>query len=329
MNKRDFLKQRRPVWTRFSKHLERLETGKFRKLSGNGVLDFSRMFREVCHDLATVRANEWGGQLESYLNELAARGHNVFYRSPPGRVQRFLDFLAVGYPRTFRKNIAYFWAGCLVFFVPLIATWIIVQKDSDLAGRIMPPMQLEMMEQMYDYDPDDPARPTFDEGRAGMGGFYVYNNVGIALRAFAAGIFLGVVTIYVLLSNGIYIGAVAGYLIAEGHGKAFTSFAISHGSFELTAIAIAGGAGLMLGNALLHPGQQTRRQALQSRGLEAVQIAAGAAVMLFIAALLEAFWSPAGIPSVLKYTVGGSLWGLVALYLLLAGRGETTPEEID
>ena len=177
------------------------------------------------------------------------------------------------------------------------------------------------------YGPDDEPTPgelQFAEERATMGGFYVYNNVGIALRAFAAGLLFGLVTIYVLVSNGIIIGTIAGYLISQDHGNAFLSFVISHGAFELTAIAVAGGAGLMLGNALLHPGRRTRLENLQVRGREAVQIAGGAVVMLLIAALLEAFWSPTAIPAIIKYTVGTLLWVLVALYLLLVGR-ETTP----
>jgi uncharacterized membrane protein SpoIIM required for sporulation len=320
VNKRDFVSQRRPVWGRFARGLDRLELRSFGKLSGDGVLEFSRLFREVCHDLATVRSHGWGGQLETYLNDLAARGHNLFYRAPPGAARHFFDFVAAGYPRVFRKNFGYFLAGCLLFFVPLAITWAVVQSDPELAGRILPQEQLEQMEAMYDYDPNEGIAGGFGEERAGMGGFYVYNNVGIALRAFAAGILLGTVTAYVLLANGITIGAIAGYLIAQGKGDAFTSFVISHGSFELTAIAIAGGAGLMLGNALLHPGQRTRKEALQARGVEAVQIAAGAAVMLIVAALLEAFWSPSAISADVKYIVGGALWILVALYLLLAGR---------
>jgi uncharacterized membrane protein SpoIIM required for sporulation len=77
----------------------------------------------------------------------------------------------------------------------------------------------------------------------------------------------------------------------------------------------------MLGNALLHPGSRGRIESLRVRALDAVQIAAGAAVMLVVAALIEAFWSPAAIPAVLKYVVGTGLWTAVFLYLALSGRG--------
>lgn len=320
MNKREFVNQRRGSWVRFDRMTTRMETASYRKLKRGQIGDYSKLFREVSHDLAIVRSEQWGGPVESYLNHLATRGHNAFYRAPPGRFQAFLKFLASGYPRVFRRNWPFFAVAAALFFVPLIVTWIVVQQDSGVAARIIDRNQLESMESMYDYDPDDPDRSGFDEARIWMSGFYVHNNVGIALRAFAAGALFGVVTIYVLLQNGIFIGAVAGFIIGEGHGKAFTSFVISHGAFELTAIAIAGGAGLMLGDALLHRGQRTWRENLQVRGIEAVQIAGGAAAMLMIAALLEAFWSPSGIPSLVKYAVGAGLWVLVILYLCLAGR---------
>lgn len=320
MKKRDFVKRRQPEWSRFHRMVDRLERNSFRRMNGASAREFSRLFRELAHDLALVRSRGWGEGLETYLNDLAARGHNAFYRAPPGRLSRFFQFLSVGYPRVFRKNLRYFWVAAACLFLPMAIAWVVVQNNPGLAHHVMSPSQLQAMETMYNRDMANPEEIHFAEGQATMGGYYVYHNVGIALRAFGAGLLLGVVTIYVLVSNGIIIGTITGYLISRGHGETFLSFVISHGAFELTAIAIAGGAGLMLGNAVMHPGQRTRLENLQVRGLEAVQIAGGAVVMLMIAALVEAFWSPAAIPVYVKFTVGGVLWMLVALYLALVGR---------
>lgn len=319
MNKRDFIRQRRPAWIRFSRLVSRLQSGSFRTVSGDGVLEFSRLFREVTHDLAEVRSRDWGGRLESYLNDLAAQGHNIYYRAPPGKMRALIEFLSVGYPRVFRQYQGYFFVAAAVFAIPLILTWVIVQNNPGLASRIIPDEQLQGMEMMYDHDPETREAGPNDQ-RVMMSGFYIYNNIGIALRVFVSGLCFGVMTVYVLLSNGITIGAVAGYLISQGHGKAFTAFVISHGAFELTAIAVAGGAGLILGNALLHPGNHSRLGSLRVHGLAAVQIAGGAVFMLFIAALLEAFFSPTSMPLIWRYLIGGSLWILVFLYLFLVGR---------
>lgn len=322
MNKRQFVKQRKKAWLRFERLVRRLDRVSFSKLRPKEAAEFSTLLRELSGDLAIIRARGWGQNLASYLNHLVARGHNSFYRAPPGNLAHVVRFIAAGYPRMFRRNVWYFVTAAALFFVPLGVTWTAVQTNPSLASRILPNEALEEMDRNYDFDPDDPERQAFSEMRTMMGGFYVYNNVGIALRAFAVGILLGAMTVYVLVYNGIAIGAISGYLIAMGHGKSFTSFVISHGSFELTAIAIAGGAGLMLGNALIHPGRRTRTEALKVRGLEAVQIAVGAGAMLVVAAGIEAFWSPSGVPSILKYIVGTALWVVVYMYLFLAGRGE-------
>jgi uncharacterized membrane protein SpoIIM required for sporulation len=158
----------------------------------------------------------------------------------------------------------------------------------------------------------------FDD-RSFAAGFYVNHNVGIALRCFAIGILLGVGTAYVLLFNGVVIGATAGYIVAAGHGENFLSFAVTHGSFELTAIAVSGAAGMMLGDAILHRRNRSLGESLRVRGKESVQVAAGAAIMLFIAAGIEAFWSPSPIAPSIKYSVGLVSWVFVYAWLLLAG----------
>jgi uncharacterized membrane protein SpoIIM required for sporulation len=146
------------------------------------------------------------------------------------------------------------------------------------------------------------------------------NNIGIGFRTFAGGILLGIGSLFLLLFNGIVIGGVAGHLTRLGFNDTFWPFVSGHGSFELTAIVICGAAGLMLGHAVLAPGPYTRTQALKRQALEAVQLVLGAALMLLVAAFIEAFWSSSPVPIELKYTVAALLWGLVIVYLVGMGR---------
>ncbi len=336
MNKHKFIQQRQPHWKIFESFLLNVPRKAFAKLPAEEILKFSQLLREVSNDLATIRSRGWGQELTSYLNDLVARGHNLFYGAPPTNFASLYRYLAVDFPRLFRANIGYFITACLLFFLPLGISWYVVQNNPELATRVIPEEAMSNFDQMYgdktasntdDQKTDKENKndsflsedSQFGDQRALMAGFYIYNNVGIALKCFALGILLGIGTAYTLLFNGILLGAVSGYIISQGNGERFLSFVISHGSFELTAIAVSGGAGLMLGNALLHPGQRTRFQSLQVRGLEAVQIAGGAAVMLMVAALIEAFWSPSDIPNTVKYIIGSGLWILVFIYLGFAG----------
>src|SRR5208282_2236146 len=98
------------------------------------------------------------------------------------------------------------------------------------------------------------------------------------------------------------------------------TFIVSHGSLELGAIVLAGGAGLSLGWSIVSPGERTRIASLQAAGREVAVIAFGAAAMLLTAAGIEGFWSGSSVPSWLKCSVGASLFVGVMTYLALVGR---------
>jgi uncharacterized membrane protein SpoIIM required for sporulation len=149
----------------------------------------------------------------------------------------------------------------------------------------------------------------------------VRNNIGIAFQCFASGLFLGVGSLFYLAANGVFAGSLAGYLVWRGLGTSFFSFVVTHAAFELTAIVLAGAAGLMLGRALLAPGRQSRRAALAAAARKAVVIVYGVTAMLLVAALIEAFWSGAvWIEPRAKYAVGAACWIGVLAYLALMGR---------
>jgi uncharacterized membrane protein SpoIIM required for sporulation len=315
MNKASFLREREPSWARFGSLLERAEQPGRSRLSPTEVSEFSELFRALCYDLAQVRSRDWGSSLETYLNDLVVRGHGAFYGGKPHPRGQVLRFLSETFPRRLRENQAFFWTSLALFAVPLAVAWLVVLRDPSLAQRVLPGTALYTMEQMYSGDLKDVERQD-----AAMAGFYVRHNTSIAFQCFALGAFLGLGTVYVLLSNGIQLGTVAGYVIGKGHGERFLSFVVSHSSFELTAIVVAGAAGLVLGHAILAPGSASRAQALRERGRVAVEIALGAAAMLFVAAMIEGFWSAQPLPPGVKYLVASLLWIVVFAYLGLAGR---------
>jgi uncharacterized membrane protein SpoIIM required for sporulation len=154
-----------------------------------------------------------------------------------------------------------------------------------------------------------------------MFGFYIRNNVGVAFQCFATGLAAGLGSIFFLAYNGAMFGAVAGYLAERGLGDTFFSFVVTHGSFELTAIALSGAAGLKLGHSLLAPGRWSRGQSLVFAARECVVIVYGVMAMLIVAAAVEAFWSSAAwVPSAVKYGVAAACWIAVFAYLALQGR---------
>lgn len=313
MRRAAFVAQRRPVWRRFETLLSRADAplGRF---SADDIADFSQHLRGLCHDLATIRSRGWGRDLERYVNGLVVRGHGLFYAAPATRWRTAADFLRAGFPCLLRAHAAYVGVAAALLVVPALVSGALVAADASRAAHVLPGTQLEQLEQMYAQPQDGPSVA------AGMAGFYVWNNAGLAFRCFATGIFFGAGTVYYLVYNGIFLGTVTGYLLARGHAQNFFTFVVGHGSFELTAVVVAGAAGLLVGHAALHPAPYTWGESLRRRGRAGAQLALGAAAMLLLAAALEAGWSPLALPPAVKFTAGALLWLLVFAYLVFAGR---------
>jgi len=306
-------------WRRFAEQLARLEQPRKKAPSGSTPLaEFPEAYRRLCQQLSLARERQYSAHLVDRLNQLALRAHQQLYRAPVNRWQAMLRFLTGGFPRLLRAEWHLFGLATACFALPLLGMGIGVYLAPEWIYTLLDHRQVADLEAMY--------RPGGHPGRGAdsdllMFGFYIFNNIGIGFRTFAAGILFGVGSIMVLLLNGLYIGAVVGYLAARGFGGTLFPFLIAHGAFELTGIVVAGAAGLRLGRALLSPGCYTRMAALRRAARPAVHLVYGMIMLLLVAAFMEAFWSSSDqLPPGVRYGVGAACWVAVLGYLALAGR---------
>lgn len=296
---------------------------RLRNWNGLGDDEIPARYRRLCQQLALARRRGYSPQVVERLQGLMQRGYNVIYRAPPPAWRRTLYFLMAGFPRLVRAQRGCLWLSAVLFAVPMVALYFAVQQWPELAYSVFKPGQLAAIEAMY-----DPADPRHKLGRDSQGdmqmfGYYILNNVSIGFRTFASGLLLGVGSAFVLVFNGVVFGVIAGHLQAIGHGDPFWRFVVGHGAPELTAIVIAGAAGLRLGLALVAPGRLRRVDALVVAGRVGARLCLGILAMLVFAAFVEAFWSSIGsIPATVKFAVGGGLWALVLGWLALGGRGD-------
>ncbi len=276
-------------------------------------------YRRLTQQLGLARRRGYSPQLVERLQALVQRGHDVMYRPPPPRWRRSVEFLLADFPRLVRAERGAMLAALLMFALPLVLSFIAVQVRPELIHTLFEPVQLAGMEAMYDPAASTLGRDSGDDLQ--MFGYYVMNNVSIGLRSFASGLLAGIGPVLVLGMNGVMIGGMASHLQGVGLGDPFWRFVAGHGAFELTAIVIAGGAGLRLGLGVLAPGRQRRVDALVEGGRRGARLALGVFAMLVVAAFIEAFWSSIGwIPAAVKFGVGGALWLLVLLWLWRGGR---------
>ena len=159
------------------------------------------------------------------------------------------------------------------------------------------------------------------EGNPLLSSVVITNNIRVALTAFALGISFGLGTIWVLAVNGAMLGGIAGAFAKSGIQGQMWMVILPHGALELSAIVIAGGAGLMVGYGLWAPGQRTRLRALREDAVRAMQLAVGLVPAFAIAGLIEGLVTPSdAIGEGFKVGLGISVAVIFWLYLLLAGR---------
>ena len=151
--------------------------------------------------------------------------------------------------------------------------------------------------------------------------FYIYNNIGIDFRLYAGGILACLGSLFFLIYNGVFFGAVVVYIHTACSTEAFYTFVAGHSSYELIAMVIAGMGGLRLGMGLLNRGRKTMARSLMDAGKKSLPLILGAALMTLLAAGIEGFWSARALSPNLKYTVGISMWVVCILYFIFAGRG--------
>jgi len=283
-------------------------------------VDLPQRYRRLCRDLALAEDRGFSTSLVDRLNRLALAGHQRLYgarRRPVGVVA----FFAARFPEALRREWKLFAAASLLFYGVGMAVFAAHFFEPDLIYRLMPPETVATFEEMYDPEAEHYGAPRDTVGDFSAFAYYTSNNIGVALRTFAWGIFAGVGSLFVLTLNALSIGAIAAHLSLSGHAEPFFSFVIGHGSFELTAIVLAGAAGMKLGWSLVAPGPHLRRDAIRLAARDCVPLLYGAVAMLLVAAVIEAFWSSAdAVPASVKFAVGSALWVCVGLWLGFGGR---------
>lgn len=284
--------------------------------------DFPRAYRQLCQQLAVAEKRGYGSQLTERLNRLALAAHHRLYGATHSRLRDSFRFLLEDFPRCVREHGRFVWLSVALFFGPAIGLGVATGLDSSLTYSVLGPETITEMESMYDGEADRLGESRDSQSDAIMFGYYIYNNVSIALRTIAGGLLFGLGTLFFVVFNGVFIGAVAGHLTAAGFGGTFWPFVIGHGAFELTAIVFAGAIGFKLGAALWAPGRRTRVGALRHAATSLLPLIGGTVAFLFVAAVVEAYWSSMSWPgaAATKIAVGALLWIAVGVFIALGGR---------
>lgn len=304
-----WLKKRKPHWTRLETLLQAAAKHGVHNLSHGELQELGLLYRQTAADLSTLREDPSGAHLTRYVNQLLGRAHNTIYSGKKSSAFEVLRFFFVSYPRVFRQSIGYTVLAFALFALGTVLGFMLTTTRPEFMHHLLGPGMVATIERREMWTHSIVAiKPLASSA-------IMTNNMSVAFLTFAAGITAGLGTIYMMAMNGLLFGVIATACWLAGMSTSLWSFVAPHGVLELPAIFIAGGAGLMLARALLFPGTLSRRDSLAVTGVQAVKLVVGTIPLLVIAGVIEGFISPSNLPAALKFALAAVLAALLVVYL--------------
>lgn len=317
-----FITERKNNWQRLEDILSMVEHSPLRGLTKAEVREFGELYRRAAADLAIARAEAGDPRLVGYLNSLVIRAHGKIYHADSQGTNLAWQFLTKDFPQTFRRTLGYTTLSFAIFMVFSVLSFALCYYDRNFA-------EIQGLEVAgYMAKSDNKWWESLNEANQLGASQILTNNILVAVKAFAYGAFFGIGTIYVLIFNGLHIGGILGvcYRSNPAFANDLVTFMVGHGVIELSCIFIAGGAGMLIGYAMINPKDLTRGEALKKAGMDAVRLAIGCALLLVLAGIIEGFLSPSPLPAFVKYGTGILTGIAMYSYLFLVGRNE---QELD
>jgi len=324
-----------PRWNAFASRLAQAQRRGLRSLGEDGVREFVADYRALSADLARLRTAAGGRALDELfqLGRLVAGAHNLLYRDRGMALRASVRFLFTEGPREVRRSARPIALAALLLFGPAVVAGVSVARTPAIAPKLLPAAMLKRAD-------DGVRRAKTDEGyiddpqlfRPVMASGIIANNVQVTFAAFAGGVTAGVVTVFMLVFNGVSMGSVVGLYASKGILPLLVAFVAPHGVLELFAICVAGGGAFLIAAGMLIPGNRSRRRAIVENGQRAIRLIGVSTLLLIVAGTLEGFVSPIPWwPIEGKLAVSGTTLVLLVSYLRggRAVRAASVDEPVD
>jgi uncharacterized membrane protein SpoIIM required for sporulation len=280
MREATFLKQNEKKW----KEYEIVLNSPVKGISPDVLAD---LFVEVSEDLSFSRTHFGDGKTTAYLNGLAARAHMMLMRGKPQKKGGFILFWIIDLPKVLGKHrLKLYWAFA-IFSVSVAIGAISTHFDLGFVRNILSDEYVEMT--LRNIERGNPMAVYASGGEIESFLGITSNNIRVSFLAFVGGLFLTLGTASVLISNGVMVGSFFTFMFQQGVGYETVMVVMIHGTLELSAIAIAGMAGFVLGHSLIFPGTYSRAASLRRGAMDGIKIVAGLVPIFVMAGFLEGF----------------------------------------
>ncbi|HZB89532.1 MAG TPA: stage II sporulation protein M [Terracidiphilus sp.] len=304
-----WIAKRRPHWDRLAALLSHADQSGLKQLSRAELQELALLYRQVAADISVLRQDTTARTYAEHVNQLLARAHHIIYSRRKTSVKTLWVFLRDEYPAVFQRQLRFVAASVLVSVAWGLLGAALTGARPEFMRHFVGPRMIATMErhQMWTESVVSIAPMASSQ--------IMTNNLSVSFVAFAGGISFGLGTLFLLYENGMLLGVIGAACHQYGMSLKLWSFVAPHGSLELPAILIAGGAGFRLGYAMLFPGSLGWKDSVAQGGMEATRLVSGTIPMLVVAGILEGFFSPSHAPVWLKFSVGGVLFVLLLSWL--------------
>lgn len=296
MNIKQFIKQYRENWNELEKLISTLPKRK-NKLSPKDIYKFNTLYKKASQHLSYSQTYFPNEEITVYLNGLVSQAHNLLYKDQTSSFKQIKHFFGTKFIGLLLFQWKFIIAAMILFCLGAFGSFLSVMDDPLHIHSILPENIAKGVDPQQIGGNGEAIDSPF------MSAAIMTNNIQVAILAFASGVTFGLLTIYVLIYNGIIVGALAGLFWHSGNTYEFWAFIVPHGMVELTAIFIAGGAGLLMGYKLFVPGNYSRIYQLKQQAKHSVQLLLGTIPLFIIAGLIEGYITIASISLEAKYIV--------------------------
>jgi uncharacterized membrane protein SpoIIM required for sporulation len=304
----EFLTRNKPDWEELEALVARARK-RIRRMTPEELARLDVLYRRTTVHLAQVATRTQSANLVKYLNDLTAAAHSVIYLPPrKAALAGAAQFLTEGFARAVARTWRYQLASALLMIGGAVAAYLAASHDVQVAYALQMPRD----ERSPGSTPEQ-LRAFLKSGRE-MGSASKFefasrllgNNLRVAIFSLALGALAGIPTIFLIIYNGMILGAFTAMHHRAGIYEDYWAWILPHGVSELSAIVLCGGVGLMLGRAVLSPGTLTRLESLKRAGNEAVAISMGAAIMLVLAAIVESYLRQSYLSNSWRFAFAGA-----------------------
>jgi uncharacterized membrane protein SpoIIM required for sporulation len=285
-----------------------------RSLDADELDELVTLYQRTSAHLSNARVAYRDTRLTGRLTGLVSRANGVIYGKRPRTTRDIGRFFSETFPAAVWVCRRAIFVSALLMFVPalLLGAWL--ANSARALDVAVPKTEQEALLQS-DFENYYSSAPAAEFSTK-----VLVNNIQVSILAFALGVLFCVGTAYILVQNGLNIGVAAGLFVSAGQPGKFFGLILPHGLLELTAITIAGGAGLRLGWAFVAPGDRTRADALAEEGRRAVVLVLGLMLAFVTAGIIEGFVTPSGLPTWARVGIGAAVEVAFVTWVVVRGR---------